>query len=488
MLGNKFFIFLLFFLVSFIFFSPTFNNLNYFWDDERFVFLNPDIVQAPHWYSFWNSDSTHFRSWPLGYCFFWIFINKFNLYSLVFYKALNIFIHALNSFLLWRLLEKFKIRFSLLLSFLFLFHPLHVESVSWVFQFLTLISFSFFILSCLCLVKYVQRGGAFILGAYLFFLFSLWSKSIAILAPFLFVYFFYFSKTKIKHYLYLIPFFLFSLYSASTHERGILTANSGGRGHSELNFKKSSELDLEASDIQSKDEYKNLKLHHDYLFTPPVNNKRTFNVDFKDVLFQSSWHYYLKMFFPVSQQFIYPQKKHRVFLTILIVALVFIYPFLLFIKRKKVEFLIVPVLTISFVFPYLGFVEIPFFYWSYVSDRYTYFMLFIFIYVMAIILRGIKSDQKRNFFIISYTAFLAFNTVTYGLKFNNPQKLYEEIIIYKKNPLIYSLLFERYLISLDIKNCWRIWNLEYKHFPNDVIVENDRLRLQGLESNLGIKH
>ena len=69
-------IFLGFITISFLVFFPSFLNQNFFWDDERFVFLNPSVLQAPNWYSFWIVKSDFHKSWPLGYSIFWILVKS----------------------------------------------------------------------------------------------------------------------------------------------------------------------------------------------------------------------------------------------------------------------------------------------------------------------------------------------------------------------------------------------------------------------------
>ena len=487
MLKNRYYILLLFLVVGLILFSPSFFNLNYFWDDERFVFLNPDILQAPHWYSFWIDGAFSYRSWPLGYWFFWFFTKGFGLYSIVFYKALNIVIHSFNGFLLFSLLKKLKVKYSLVLAFLFLVHPLNVESVSWIFQFLTLISFSFFIMSCLCLAEYVEKGKKyFLLISYLMFLFSLWSKSIALFTPLLFVYFFYYSKVKRSHYFLLIPFFAFSLWCGMASLQGNFS-DKKLTSQDKAYLKISQEAQVLEGPTNS-ESYKKEKEYHTFLFDQKSKLPHKFQVRSEDVMSLAGWHYYAKMIFPYSLQFIYPQKVYSYFFSIFANILVLLCPCLIFLlrKNKNIEILFIPLAVGVFLVPYIGIVDIPFFYWSYVSDRYTYYMLLVLVFMIGFILSKLKSDFQIKTFIIIYGAFLILSNINYGFKFNNPKRLYEEIIQYKQNPLIYSMLFQEYLTRLDAKNSRRVWEISSALFPDDPVVLTDKLRLKSLEHNLGI--
>ncbi|MDO9182495.1 MAG: hypothetical protein Q7U04_08800, partial [Bacteriovorax sp.] len=215
-------IFLSFIIISLIVFSPSFLNLNYFWDDERFVFLNPGLIQAPDWFSFWNFKSEFYKSWPLGYSFFWLLIKNFPTQSIIFYKIINIIIHSLNGYLVYRFLKKLNFNLAFIISLIFLVHPMQVEAVSWVFQLLTLTAFSFFMGSLLSLLDFTESGKKTSLFlSFVFLLFSLWTKSIALLAPILFIFIFWYRNLKLSKYILLIPFFILSVYVGLSNQRGV---------------------------------------------------------------------------------------------------------------------------------------------------------------------------------------------------------------------------------------------------------------------------
>ncbi|MDO9181860.1 MAG: hypothetical protein Q7U04_05605, partial [Bacteriovorax sp.] len=124
---------------------------------------------------------------------------------------------------------------------------------------------------------------------------------------------------------------------------------------------------------------------------------------------------------------------------------------------------------------------ITFFYWSNVSDRYVYFFMLAFIITIALISRyfTFKKSLRGILSLLIILSVLSFN---YGLKFNNPLKLYEEIVEYKPHPVLYSLLFEQYLMKLDLENCKKILNEAVRRFPNDPQLLQDQIRIKSLET------
>jgi len=198
---NERWLLLTFFIIATAVFFTSFLNLDFFWDDERFVFLNPSVLQAKSFLYFWNYKSEFFKSWPIGYSIFWILIKYAPTQSLFFYKFLNIFFHALNAFLVHRLVKTFHFPYPFFLALIFLIHPLQVESVSWIFQLLTILSFTFFILSLLLFIKFIQNKNWFMLtSSFIFFLFSLWTKSNSIFLPLFFSALLIYTHSKKRYY------------------------------------------------------------------------------------------------------------------------------------------------------------------------------------------------------------------------------------------------------------------------------------------------
>lgn len=184
------------------------------WDDNVFIFNSPAITQSSHPFVFFNYKTDTFRAWPLGYVVFWTLYNLLGS-NFVLYKLINILIHFGNFLLVRRLLTQLKLRFAFLVSLIFLIHPLHVESVSWIFQLNTMLAFTFFMLALLYLEKKPALSAVF-------FAISVFTKSYAAFIPFfIFAFLMYQKYTWKKSLLRSLPFFLIGLLAGLSTIRGV---------------------------------------------------------------------------------------------------------------------------------------------------------------------------------------------------------------------------------------------------------------------------
>ena len=489
-------IFLGFITISFLVFFPSFLNQNFFWDDERFVFLNPSVLQAPNWYSFWIVKSDFHKSWPLGYSIFWILVKIFPAAGFSFYKSINIFFHGLNGFLIFKLMNKFNFKWPLLLSFIFLLHPLNVENVSWIFQLLTLISFTSFLISFICVLNYTYTNKIFyIILSLIFFLFSLWIKSIAIFYPILLVIIFWIYKVNWNKYLLILPFFFLSFYiglnNLAGNERFVQkpkpdTASKISQ-HVLTQINDSIQHILPSALNQPKVKNTDDKEYFDYIFRKEKNpDKYEFNS--ASVFAQAPWHYFSQLIAPIHLQFIYPVRNFNYFLNIFSYFCLFFFPLLLYLKLKQREYLLLTGFSLVFLVPYIGITNITFFYWSNVSDRYTYGFVLVLVFGIGFLINQFNSKLLIQRIILIYLSLLLGQTIYYGVKFNTPERLYEEIILYKPHPVFYSSLLEVYLAKLDLKNSERVYHEQVRLFPQDPSIEMNGLRLKSLEEFFKANH
>lgn len=484
LLKKDHFLLLFFIILSFLVFSPSFINLNYFWDDERFVFLNPSLIQSPSFLNFWNPNSIFFKTWPLGYSVFWWLLNYSPFTSIAFYKTLNILIHALNSYLVVKVLRKIELKYALVPSLFFLVHPMQVESVSWIFQLLTLLSFSFFISSLLLFIEHCKKNN---LVLYIFstilFGFSLWTKSVAILAPFIFFVFCWYYKKSLKFYFLVIPFFVISFLSGVVNIKGV---ESFAQTNQSTSWKAAlfNTINSNIKSISPEDRNEiindNATMYFQSIYGNIEKNK-IFLFDGFSIFQQGVLHYASKLIFPVNLNFIYPQKNTNPFLVFSILIIIIGVPIFLGIKLHRLWFIVSPIFIILLA-PYLGITYITFFYWSPVSDRYTYFAMIGVVLVISLILNSSRIKYHR--YITVVLIIFSFCSVLYGSKFNRPEKLYEEIIEYKPHPVIYSVLFERYFLNLDRINAERVLSEGLKKFPKNPNLQIDLMRLESLKKSL----
>ena len=191
-------------LVLLALYWPSMNGLPV-WDDVSYMF-NYDVITKDFSYlTIWQDFS-----WPISVSFQKIIFGWWG-HNYIYYHCLNLLLHFLNAFLLLRLAETFKFSFSRILFLLFLLHPSNVISVSWMIQLKTLLSFLFAIISFHFLIK-AQEKKSWYLPSWVFFLFSLLSKSASLPLSVLF-FFVSYKKGHKKDILWVVPYFLFSLFA-----------------------------------------------------------------------------------------------------------------------------------------------------------------------------------------------------------------------------------------------------------------------------------
>lgn len=478
-------VFFIYLLLAFIVFFPSYINLNFFWDDERFVFMNPEVLFAPNWFSFWNPKSDFFKTWPLGYSIFWALIKSFPSYNLIFYKTLNILIHTINAFLIYNILKKIKIPYAFVLTLFFLLHPVQVETVSWIFQLLTIISICFFLLVIVALENYINNHKWYwILIAFFFFLFSLWTKSITLLSPFLFLVIFISSGLKKRHSLLLIPFFFASFYIGIQNQKGADLYNKSSTKTESVVF---NFFDRKLNGLFAPPKEKIKPVDREYLDYIYKNKSpvKLSPIDRFAVFKQGTLHYSLVTLLPLKLQFIYPDIDPSYFGIVLFFTLYLLMPIFFMIKTKDKIFLLIPVIAFTTLGPYLGLTEIPFFYWSRVSDRYAYFFIFLLVLQLGLILKHNRSNIFPKI-IVAWIIFLGFITINYGFKFNKPELLYEEIVRYKPHPVIYSSMIEIYVSKLDLEKSERSLAEALNLYPEHHLIQISRLKVESLKNNLNL--
>lgn len=484
--SKNIYLFIFFLLIALIVFGFSFSNLEYFWDDERFVFSNPSFVQAPHWYSFWDNSSDFYKAWPLGYSIFWVLVKQFAFSSVATYKFLNILVHAFNAFLVYHFLKKLNLKYVLLPALLFLIHPLNVESVSWIFQLLNLLALTFLLGSLILFNSFLAKNKFYlILLSVAFFLFSLWTKSIALLAPFLFLALLWINKSKAKYYFILFPYFLLSLFVGMTNIRGasLLAKNQDKGSLTSLSFFRILDESIKVA-LPNKGSRIVEDDSTDYFNALYKRNPKTAAKEFdgKVILNQGIWHYFTKAFVPVNLTYMYKSEASNYFKIAIALAALIIAPIFFAIKYKERLFYLIPIITLVSLLPYLGLSYITFFYWSNVSDRYTYFFMVAIATICALFLK--YNTPIKNYFVIGYLVLLSTLAITHSAKFNNLEKLYAGILEHKNHPVIYSLLFEQYLFKLDVVKARKTLERGLSEFPDDQSMLTDKERLKALEQTL----
>jgi tetratricopeptide (TPR) repeat protein len=186
-------------------------------DDEIYIQKNPFIrdfsfngiraIFSSFYFSNYNPLTT------LSYLF------EFKFYGLnpLLYHLWNVLLHLLNTWLVFKLTEKLsgKKITAVIVSLLFAIHPMHVESVAWISERKDVLYTSFYLLSLLFYLRYLDSGKKIknYLSTVLLFICSLLSKPAAVTLPVLLILIDLYKGRKLNTKIFLekLPFFLLSL-------------------------------------------------------------------------------------------------------------------------------------------------------------------------------------------------------------------------------------------------------------------------------------
>lgn len=186
-----------------------------FWDDWVYIFRSfKNQMEGPSPLIFWPGGETP-KSWPLFFTVLWGMLKVFgkNYYL---YHVVNITLHGLNGFLIWRLLNKYKFENSFLITLLFLGHPLHLFTVAWIMQLKTVLSIFFCLIAVILLIRFYEKEKKLdYFFSVVFFVLSLLTKSttVALGASVFFLYPEIKKKLGMKKVMiyFIIPFLLLCL-------------------------------------------------------------------------------------------------------------------------------------------------------------------------------------------------------------------------------------------------------------------------------------
>ena len=192
-------------LLTILVYLPALKNDFVYWDDDLYVFENPDIRtldlkalawmftthRTANWHPLtWLSHSMDYVFWgdnPLGHHLTNIILHGLNA-LLVFLVVLQLLLRARASFVPAASYPVWAISCAGIAALLFGYHPLHVESVAWVAERKDLLCAFFYLLSISSYISYASlrsRGGglAWIVISLLCALLALMSKPMAITLP-----------------------------------------------------------------------------------------------------------------------------------------------------------------------------------------------------------------------------------------------------------------------------------------------------------------
>jgi Flp pilus assembly protein TadD len=148
------------FVVTMILYWPATNFLFVNFDDQLYVYENPNVVHGLSWEGIkWAAMSAVAANWhPLTMLSHMADCSAYRLFAGG-HHLTNILFHSANAVLLWLLLKRMTKLFwpSALVAALFAWHPLNVESVAWVAERKNVLSTFFFILTVWAYLRYVEN-------------------------------------------------------------------------------------------------------------------------------------------------------------------------------------------------------------------------------------------------------------------------------------------------------------------------------------------
>ena len=104
------------------------------WDDNICIKGDP-VREVSGLWQIWFSPSAieaegHY--WPLVYTTFWL-EHKLWGFDPTGYHIVNVLLHLANTLLVWHLMRRLAVSGAWVVAAVFAVHPLHVESVAWVY-------------------------------------------------------------------------------------------------------------------------------------------------------------------------------------------------------------------------------------------------------------------------------------------------------------------------------------------------------------------
>jgi tetratricopeptide (TPR) repeat protein len=122
------------------------------WDDTAHV-TRPELRSLPGLWRIWTEIGATQQYYPLLHSAFWLQYKLCGMWTPG-YHLVNIFLHAANACLVWRILLRLKIPGAFLAAMVFAVHPVHVESVAWITELKNTLSGFFYLSSALIYLRF----------------------------------------------------------------------------------------------------------------------------------------------------------------------------------------------------------------------------------------------------------------------------------------------------------------------------------------------
>lgn len=171
---------------AFVAYLPALNG-EFLWDDDEYVSENPTLHDGTGLLRIWTEPGATPQYYPLVFTTFWLERRAWDL-STTGFHVVNVLLHALNAFLIFRLLDRLQVRSAAFAAAVFALHPVHVESVAWITERKNTLSLAFALGALLCLWTWKEKRGPWLYAAAVgLFIAGLLSKTVILTLPVVFL-------------------------------------------------------------------------------------------------------------------------------------------------------------------------------------------------------------------------------------------------------------------------------------------------------------
>ena len=198
----------------------------WFWDDSELVAANSNLRSLQGLWQIWFAVPTN-DYWPLTSTFVWIEWQLWGNKPLG-YHLCSLALHISSGFLIWRLFNRLGLRWGWLGGFLFVIHPLAVESVAWVSEIKNTLSLPLFLLSFDAWLDAEEKKSSDLRSVF-FYLAAMLAKTSTVMLPLVLLLYCWWKRGRItrQELIQTIPYFFIAavlgLYTVLLHgdEQGV---------------------------------------------------------------------------------------------------------------------------------------------------------------------------------------------------------------------------------------------------------------------------
>jgi tetratricopeptide (TPR) repeat protein len=155
----------------------------FLWDDDLYVYENRLLHEPDGLWRIWLTTDFESQFFPLTITVLRFAYQLWGLETFG-YHALNVAVHLLNTFLVWRLLGRLGVAGAGVAAAVFALHPVQVESVAWITELKNLLSTTFYLLAIGAYLRFEETSAwRWYLAVLVVFVLGLASKTVVCTLP-----------------------------------------------------------------------------------------------------------------------------------------------------------------------------------------------------------------------------------------------------------------------------------------------------------------